>query len=489
MQEEHLPRSLYVTQKDPRRKFRESLDAIFSDKFMIVLSLIIIPIILLPFLFQLPASAMSFLDICDWVIIFLFVIEYLSKLIFAENRWAHFKSPWHLVDLVIIVLPLTQALSMLNWEINGSASLLLRLLRLPRALAVGSRVVGGRRANNKIDLEAMKVPDTVLRQMDCDLKTTQSHLSWDDLKAHISDKNRQEWLDLYNLSDEGFGVLSKILQIPELHFKSGIVDDVYPHMDYVQRTSFIFLQSDQIRYPEQADHYLTISRSGIIVISNGTKIITVSRHSVDLFDKVLQSVSCSEKDDDENESFVISVLCGIFDHMLNEYRSILSEIELEVIKIGKTPRSKLPRDFLERIYQMNKEVSRLVSNLAHFKDLLSIIISKKVRLEGFDQSPEEFQVLQDNATYLTEIADDLLENLRSIIDLYINQTSFETNKILKILAVITSISVVPSALGGLIGTNLLDIPYGAYLWQLSLVTGIIMAFMGYVFVKLGWLKT
>ena len=82
-----------------------------------------------------------------------------------------------------------------------------------------------------------------------------------------------------------------------------------------------------------------------------------------------------------------------------------------------------------------------------------------------------------------------MDNLRSIIDLYINQTSFETNRILKILVVVKSISVIPSAVGGLIGTNLLDVPYGAYLWQVSFVIGISMALVTYVFYKLGWLKT
>ena len=91
--------------------------------------------------------------------------------------------------------------------------------------------------------------------------------------------------------------------------------------------------------------------------------------------------------------------------------------------------------------------------------MLSIITSKKVPLEGFNKKSEEaFHVLQDGAEYLTELSHDLIENLRSNIDLYINQTSFETNRILKILAVITAISVIPSAVSGILGTNLLMYP-------------------------------
>jgi len=48
----------------------------------------------MPFIFKLDDSVLGFLDICDWIILTLFVAEYTSKLYLAENRWKHFKSPW-----------------------------------------------------------------------------------------------------------------------------------------------------------------------------------------------------------------------------------------------------------------------------------------------------------------------------------------------------------------------------------------------------------
>ena len=43
-----LPRSLYTLKKDPRANIRDMANAVFSDKFMIFLSLIIVPMILIP---------------------------------------------------------------------------------------------------------------------------------------------------------------------------------------------------------------------------------------------------------------------------------------------------------------------------------------------------------------------------------------------------------------------------------------------------------
>ncbi|MGE5555963.1 MAG: hypothetical protein ACM3UY_06860, partial [Methanocella sp.] len=48
---EILPRSLFVPNSDPREDIREVVNAVFSDKFMIFLSLLMIPLIIVPFLF------------------------------------------------------------------------------------------------------------------------------------------------------------------------------------------------------------------------------------------------------------------------------------------------------------------------------------------------------------------------------------------------------------------------------------------------------
>lgn len=482
-----LPRSLYVKKTDPRSDVREMVDAVFSDKFMIFLSLLLIPLIILPFIFQLSDEVLFFFEICDWIIIILFVTEYTLKLYTAQNRWSHFKSAWHIVDLIIIILPFIQYLPLFSGMITGSPSLLIRLLRIPRALAVGGRAIASRRTNEIAQKIETPQHPTIIQQVGLDLKVS-SNLTWTDFKTHLTNPETYEWIDLNYVSDEGFTQLSNSLGIPEPHFKSDLVDDIYPHIDNVQKTSFIFVQSGKIHYPaENEANYLTIARSGMIVICYGKKIITVSRRKTDLVDEVLKTL----QQQDKVKEFVVPVLYAILEHILNDYRTVLSEMEIELMQISNTHRSKLPKDFLERIYHIDKEVSRLVSNLVHFKDMLTIITSKKVALDGFDEPSEEeaFHVLQDSAGYLSEIAHDLIENLRSNIDLYINQTSFEANKILKILAVITALSVIPTAVSGLLGTNMVDVPYGASLWQLSFVIGVCVSFIAYTFVKLGWLKS
>lgn len=479
----YLPRSLYVPKTDPREELRETVNTILSDRFMAFLSIVLIPVILLPFFFSFSGAVLSFFDIIDATIILLFVVEYFSKLYLARSRWQYFKAPWHLLDLAIVAFSFLTYLPLLGFKVSGSPALLLRLLRLPRALAVTGRVTGSRiRTKTETKAGPVEQPDTTMESVDA----TGVHrgLTWSDVSVHLMTKD-QEWINIDEVTDKGITSLSSALHVPLRHFKTRIVDEIFPHIDYVQNMSFIFLKSGEIKYPTHSESYTKISQTGLVVICSGTKIITLSPHKLELFDDI-----ASEPNALENTTLVVSLLYEILESMLAVYKSMFAEIELEVVRIGNTPRSKLPRDFLERMYQLNKEVSRLVSNLVHFKNLLNIVISRKVTLEGFDdQAKDTFNVLLDEANFQNELADDLTDNLESLINLYINQTSFDTNRILKILAVITGVSVIPAIVSGLLGTNLLDVPYQADLWEVLMVTGMAMALATYTFFKLGWLRT
>jgi Mg2+ and Co2+ transporters len=460
------------------------VNSVFSDKFMIALSVIIIPIILSYYFFKLTPTEENFLNIVDWIIVILFVVEYVSKLYLAQNRWQHFKSPWNLVDLFIIAVPFVQLTQVFRIGFQGHPSLLLRLLTIPRAFAIGGRAAIGRRQKKLPAAIPQEQPETVIMQVGPD-RAVQA-LNWEQLQTHVADSTGQEWFDIRNISDEGFSRLSEILHIPEPQLKSGLIDEIYPHIDHAEEISFIFLQSGKVVYPQTAASYLTIVRSGVVIIYSRNKVFTVSKHSVDLVKKAQGALPKAKMEG----SFTATTLYAILMSILNDYKKLLSETELEVLKIGGLPKSRLPKDFLERMYRFEKEVSRVQSNLVHFKEMLSLINSGNMLVERFSQAESQsFRVLQDTVTYLNDLAEDLVGNMQGIIDLYINQTSFDTNRILKILAVITAISVIPSSIGGVMGMNLLDVPFGAVPWQMVLVIGVIMVFMAYVTLKLGWLKT
>jgi Mg2+ and Co2+ transporter CorA len=485
-----FPKSMLISFDDPRKRLRQAVNSILSDNFMIILTLLMLPIIIVPIFTTLSQEILDFFEICDILIIAIFIIEYVSKLYLAQDRRSHFKSSMHILDLIIILLPFIELFPALN--ISGSPTLLLRLLRLPRAFIVGSRGVVSRLRSNDI-VEKISKPELVtnIRGLDSNLDLIKDQMDWSQLESCCNDKE-QEWLDISDLSENDYSMLGRFLKISEQHIRSRLTEDGYPRIDYLEKLSIILFHLCDLKFPDKDYRYTTIEKNRIMIICNDTDIITVSNNRVNLFENIKNEIKQKNFQDSmkNNESFVLSVLYGILEYDIKRYKNIFSEIELEIHKMENLPRAQTPSDFLERIFQFKKEVSNLSSDLDHLKNLLHNIVSRRVPLRGFNQSwGEFFDILLDEASYLYESTNTAKENVLSIIDLHISRTSYETNQVMKVLAVITCLGVIPSIIGGLLGENLIDLPFPFYLWQIVAFVLMGMFFVAYIFYKLGWMKS
>jgi Mg2+ and Co2+ transporter CorA len=478
-----LPRSIFVPQEDPREELREAVDAILSDAFMGFLALLLVPIILLPLLVSLPSTVGDLLNAGDVTIIGFFVVEYAAKLYLARDRWAYARAPWHLLDLVVILLSLASYVPLFGLSGRGSAILLVRLLRLPRLFAVGGRAVQGRLAREEEAVpELPPEPVALIRQVDASHPKAPRELTWEELAGHLASAT-PEWIHLSNVSEGSLLRLSALLQVHESHFRYRLLDDLWPHISRVERTVLLFLQTGEIRYPKRSQDYYTVARHGAIIVLQGAKVVSVSPHGVDPIPRVLEALQSSAP---VASGFQIQVVEGILDTQLRQYRTLLAEIELEIGGIARTPRRHLPGDFLARVYEFNKAIVRLTTNISHFREVLGRILSGRVAVPGLDEPARgHLEGLSDEAGYLSDTVKEAADQLGTIIDVYVNQSSFETNRVLKILAVITAVAIIPATVGGLLG---IDGPYDFVLWQVLLVISLSMLFVSYCFLRLGWLR-
>ncbi|MBI2853716.1 MAG: ion transporter [Chloroflexi bacterium] len=95
---------------DRKKALREIVDLIFPDSLMIVLAGIMVPLILIPLIVDLSDSVTSFVEFADYVILSVFVLEYVLKTILARDVLRHVLDPWHLLDLLIVALPFASLL-------------------------------------------------------------------------------------------------------------------------------------------------------------------------------------------------------------------------------------------------------------------------------------------------------------------------------------------------------------------------------------------
>jgi Mg2+ and Co2+ transporter CorA len=480
------PATKAILVSDPKLDARTTVDMVLSDGLMIFLAIMMIPIVLLPTFFPLPQEVHDFLNASNLVILAIFYIEYFSKLYLAKDRKAHFTNFWHILDLIVITLPLLELFPILG--ITGTHSIiLLRLLRILRLLTVGSRTIE-RRTHGEAGAiqEASKVSTMEIRAVDGSLGNVKDGIKFADLTTYLKDP-KQTWIDISGVSDVDIVGLSKALDIPQLLLESKLVEEAYPRIDYLPSSSLVFLQAGQIDFPTEGKKYITVTKHGLLVVCAGSNIVTISRQKIEAFETILENARKRSKGD---KALVVTVLYAVLDYVIEMYKDVVREIERELITLQNVPRGETPKDFLERTFELKKEVTKISSSLHHLKEVVGTITSKRAPLEGFDRSWEEiFDILLDETGYLYETTENSKENLLSIIELHINMTSYEMNKVMRVIAVITCLALIPSLVSGLLGMNVLGVPIPVHVWQIVSMTFIMMGCVAWIFYKLGWMRT
>lgn len=104
---------------------------------MFVLALAIVPLIVVPLVFELSPGVDATIVALDWMIWAVFAAEYVIRLYLSPRRWLFVRS--HPVDLAVVVLPFLRPLRVVR------SARLLRLLRAARATTILLRAIGASR--------------------------------------------------------------------------------------------------------------------------------------------------------------------------------------------------------------------------------------------------------------------------------------------------------------------------------------------------------
>ena len=97
-------------------------------------------------------------------------------------------------------------------------------------------------------------------------------------------------------------------------------------------------------------------------------------------------------------------------------------------------------------------------------------------------------MLADDAGDLYESIEDLRDSLQALVDLRLNVSSFQMNRVMRLLALLTALALIPATAWGLLGMNLQDTPWPGTLSQVSFAVSAGMALSLYLFAIKGWLR-
>ena len=113
---------------------------------------------------------------------------------------------------------------------------------------------------------------------------------------------------------------------------------------------------------------------------------------------------------------------------------------------------------------------------------------------GIDDSDRsKLNKLHTESKYLCRKARNIRESLGALLELHINTVSYEMNNVMKAIAVITCLAIIPSVIGGILGVNLMSVSGKVIGFEFDTTDVVFLIsssmFLGiYAFFKMGWLR-
>jgi Mg2+ and Co2+ transporter CorA len=451
---------------------------LFNDDLMNVLAFILVPAIGLPLFFKLSPVMLGLLDLVNFFVVAMFIAEYILRLYVADSRSAFIRNPWHVLDLIIIILAMVDFIGFLSL---GRASPVLRLLRLLRIFTAAGRSVKGSRPRTP----AIKAPPLVSR---ITVNTMDSsgieRCTNNGQSCVIKDDNAIAWVDVQDVSTIDLDYISQSIHVPRIVLESKIVEEAFPRIDYYADYTTIFLWDAKLVSRGEGPRDMVISRSGMLVICKGNRIITVCTGKSGLFDEISGEMGAVDGAD-----FPVNVLYSILRHKVKDGEEIVRAFEQKTGVMEDQPVGKTTPSFLEDTFHLKKDVQKINKNLWHLRQVLDTLKTRKVRLNSItDDHLHLFDILYDEVDYLYETSQNINESLVSLRELHINTVSYELTRVMRVLAIITCLALVPSTIGGLLGENILGQPFPLTISEVIVIVASLMVLELYAFYKMGWLR-
>jgi Mg2+ and Co2+ transporter CorA len=470
--------------RDNRRiERREAVDNIFSEGLMVALSLLLIPVLVIPLLFDLPEQIDGSLVLLSYVILAAFILEYALKLLFAADRRRFAADPWHLLDLFIILASLA---TVLVGEQSGAGGLpiVLRLLRVPVAVTLTGRSLGRERLRKE---EVKEAPQANRPLMESVLVMNNPGEGWKQVpfpQGRLVPGSRV-WRDLSNVSVSDLSALGSEVGLSGMALEEKIKGHAYPRAETVNGSAMVFLRIPAVQDGQLKSKGWSGRWNGLLVLEHGNGLITVSSTAVPTLRELPRRAG-----EEGLELTPITVLYLLLRESLASIEEGIVDAEMELVQLESIPMSKQPRSFLNLTYEAKKETGQTISWLIHTKAVCQNILDSKVRLQDWSKEDElRMRTLLEKCEFLLETAENVEGGLGDAVDFYLNTSSFQMNGVMRIIAVMTALTIFPTIVGGLMGMNLIDTPWDVSLAEVVTALGVVMAATAWVYYKLGWLRS
>lgn len=289
---------------------------------------------------------------------------------------------------------------------------------------------------------------------------------------------KMSWIDFSEPTDQEIKHLSTTFQFHPLAIEDCVHRLQRPKLDYYE--AFTFFVTHMVREEDKE-----IIKEEVNYFIGANYIVTYHNQSSyeveQVWNKLLASTNLKSWD-------MYYVFYQVLDKTVDNYFPLIYKLEDELDKIESNSQKKTMEQLMTELFDARYLLLDFRHLVNPMRDLLYRMLNSQ-HLVGVHQKKAYFSDIYDHLIKLSEMIMSNREITADIRDSYLSLNAHQTNNVMKILTIITSIFVPLTFITGVFGMNfhympILSVKYGYY--GTLVVMAIIACFMIYWSKRKGW---
>lgn len=294
----------------------------------------------------------------------------------------------------------------------------------------------------------------------------------------VNQDYRWYWIDFSEPTKEEIVTLRKPLQFHPLAIEDCLHNLQRAKLDYYEdHTFFVFYSLNQQNF----------EKNEVNLFLSDDYVVTFHQQPSSEINEIWKRLRHAPDPSKVNPA---NVLYQILDKIVDNYFPLVYEIEDILNDLDENSSKQSMESLLDRLYDTRHDLLALRHTINPMRDLVYRMINSQ-RVAGKITNIEYFSDIHDHLLKLTEMVEANRELTTDIRDSYLSLNSHETNRVMKVLTVITTIFMPLTFIAGIYGMNFANMPELS--WKYGYFSTILLMLMIGVgmflwFWKKGWFK-
>ena len=463
---------------------RKFLGRLLSREVMGFLAIVALGMALQALFFGVPKELHGLMRWTQIGVFILFVAEYLGGLIEDRHRVAYLCRPSRIFDLLVLAAALS---SFFPWIedalLHAQAFQILRLLPILFFGYVGTKDIAQQLFVEETE-PLVPVPE-FFRLVEEGNSFRSEPVGEQELLAWAHAPGRAGfYVCRGQLTDE----LSEKLageEVPPSMLRNALSESGFPR--YLGLGGMhVFAAAMPFVHPESPSVH-RVSRSPFVLVLTESSVLLLNARGPEVPREVRHLMAAEKLFTDQ--PLPLRFTAGIFKLLLERYEAAASQIEEEIRREEMQPLDRTGGGIYREIYFLRRTLSGLKSDLWRLKHIFHNFADGRRHLPFPHAKLEDFFALvSHSADFSYDTFEQLEGKASAVLDLRINLVSFEMNKFMGLIAVVTAVGLIPTAMSGLLGMNILGVNFPITFGNVVFLCAVLIFLTLYVMRLSGWLK-